>query len=126
MHINRLDHVNLVTARLETMIEWYTNILGLHVGDRPDFGFPGAWLYAGEHAVVHLVETDDPQRVGSEAALKLEHIAFSASGRAAFESRLTEAAERYETSEPPSINIVQYNVWDPDGNHLHIDFVLDE
>lgn len=126
MPINRLDHVNLATAQLDAMIEWYTTIVGLHVGYRPDFGFPGAWLYAGDQAVVHLVGRDDTELVGSEVPLKFEHVAFSATGRTAFEAKLDEAGEQYRTGEPPSINIVQYNLWDPDGNHIHIDFSLDE
>ncbi len=126
MQINRLDHANVVTNQLDVMVDWYTDILGLRNGDRPPFPFPGAWMYAGEHAVVHLVGNDEPPKVGSEVELKLEHFALSASGRAVFQARLEEAGERYELLELPTVNIIQYNIWDPDGNHIHIDFSLDE
>lgn len=126
MQIDRLDHANVVTNQLQVMIDWYTDMVGLRSGDRPPFPFPGAWMYAGDHAVVHLVETDDATRVGSEVALKLEHVAFSASGKESFQAQLESADQRYETVEIPSFNIIQYNVWDPDGNHIHIDFALDE
>ena len=59
MEIGKLDHVNIRTTQLETMIDWYTNILGMHSGHRPDFPFPGAWMYAGDVAAVHLVGIDD-------------------------------------------------------------------
>ncbi|MCJ7873093.1 VOC family protein [Phaeobacter sp. J2-8] len=52
------DHVNIRTTNLDTMIAWYGDILGLHPGKRPPFRFPGAWLYLGDRAVVHLVAVD--------------------------------------------------------------------
>ena len=126
MHVTGLDHVNLRTKQLEAMIEWYTSVLGLRDGDRPNFPFPGAWLYAGDQAVVHLVGISEDPGAGSDVPLKLEHFALSASGRAGFEARLKEKGERFETSELQSVGIVQYNVWDPDGNHIHVDFSMDE
>lgn len=126
MTIQRLDHVNLRTEKLDAMIDWYKEVLGLEAGRRPDFPFPGAWLYAGEHALVHLVGTDDFPGAGSEQQLKLEHFALSATGRREFEERLTARGEKFSCSEIADFNIVQYNVWDPDGNHIHIDFALNE
>ncbi|MEJ2178651.1 MAG: VOC family protein, partial [Gammaproteobacteria bacterium] len=55
MQIEKLDHVNVRTTQLDAMIDWYTNVLGMRIGDRPDFRFPGAWMYTGEAAPVHLV-----------------------------------------------------------------------
>jgi catechol 2,3-dioxygenase-like lactoylglutathione lyase family enzyme len=126
MKIGKLDHVNLHTTQLEEMIEWYTNILGMRSGIRPNFSFPGAWMYSGEDAVVHLVGGSDGVRIGSEEKLKLEHFALSAEGRNSFETRLTEAGEKFKCAEVPGFGIIQYNVWDPDGNHIHIDFSTSE
>ena len=119
--IERLDHINLRTARLDEMIEWYGRVLDMHPGARPDFGFPGAWLYAGGQALVHLVEVGvEP---GSDASdLKLEHGAFSARGLTGFEARLKDMGERYRRVAVPGFPIVQVNIRDPDGNHLHVDF----
>lgn len=69
MPIRRLDHVKVVTANLEEMVAWYETVLGLRSGPRPDFPFGGAWLYAGEAAVVHLLEDNGQARTGSEADL---------------------------------------------------------
>ena len=80
MEIGKLDHVNVRTKQLDTMIDWYTNIMGMRRGERPDFPFPGAWMYTGSVAAVHLVGIDDKPSVGSEVDLKLEHFAFSAKG----------------------------------------------
>ena len=40
----------------------------------------------------------------------------------AFEARLEQMGERYEKRVVPGFGIVQINIWDPDGNHIHIDF----
>ncbi len=126
MQITRLDHVNLRTTRLEALADWYTEVLGLRRGKRPDFPFPGAWMYAGDAAVVHLVGIDGAAGTGSETALKLEHFAFSASGRARFEEKLRGLNIRYERNDIPGFDRVQINLWDPDGNHIHVDFPADE
>ncbi|MEP1205766.1 MAG: VOC family protein [Rhizobiaceae bacterium] len=122
MQIGRLDHVNLRTTQLDKMIDWYTNILGMRSGPRPNFGFPGAWMYSGDDAVVHLVQVEGDAGHGSEEQLKLEHFALTASGRDSFEARLNTAGEKFEIAEVKDFGITQYNVWDPDGNHIHIDF----
>lgn len=126
MKIGKLDHVNLRTTQLDQMIAWYSDVLGMENGARPNFPFPGAWMYGGDGAAVHLVGIDGDAATGSEVALKLEHFSFRASGEATFKERLTTRGERFERTELPEINLVLYNVWDPDGNHIHIDFARDE
>ncbi len=126
MKLGKLDHVNIRTTQLSAMIEWYTNVLGMYSGKRPDFPFPGAWMYADNVVSVHLIGVEGPAGVGSEVSLKLEHFAFSATGLAKFEASLQASEEQYRRGEVPSINLVQFNIWDPDGNHIHIDFPADE
>lgn len=126
MQIRKLDHVNVRTTQLAKMIDWYTTVLGMHSGNRPDFPFPGAWMYAGESPVVHLVGIDGDPATGSEVKLKLEHFALSATGRERFIKTLDEKSEKYQRGELKDFNIIQINLWDPDGNHIHIDFPADE
>ena len=120
--IERLDHVNIVTTRLPEMVTWYENVLGLEPGARPDFPFPGAWLYTGDDAVFHLVGHEGTPNVGSEVKLKLEHFALSATGLSAFEEKLISSQTQYRKTEVPGTRMVQIHVADPDGNHIHIDF----
>lgn len=122
MHIRKLDHVNVRTTQLEAMADWYARVLGMRRGDRPDFPFPGAWMYVADHPAVHLVGIDGAPATGSETALKLEHFAFTASDRAGFEAKLIELDETYRISIVPDFGITQFNIWDPDGNHIHVDF----
>ncbi len=123
MQLGTLDHVNVRTAKVATMRAWYVRVLGMVDGDRPPFPFPGAWLYAGTNPVVHLVGVgDEPANTDP----KLEHFAFSATGLTSFREKLDRLGEAYEVRVVPGLGIVQFNVWDPDGNHIHIDFLPSE
>lgn len=119
--ITRLDHVNLRTSRLAEQIDWYTRVLGFESGPRPGFPFPGAWMYRAGEPLVHLVGVDDaPPDHGD---LKIEHVAFTSSGLNAFTAHLEAISEDYSLNRVEDFGITQVNVWDADGNHLHIDFL---
>ena len=126
MEIGKLDHVNIRTTQLDAMIDWYTNILGMHSGHRPDFPFRGAWMYAGDVAAVHLVGIDDVPGAGSEVDLRLEHFAFSATGGAKFEAKLQAMNVQYRRADIPEISLYQINLWEADGNQIHLDFPADD
>lgn len=123
MPLHSLDHINIRTSNLAAMIAWYRDVLGLEVGPRPPFPFGGAWLYCAGKPVVHLVEVERQPEARDPA---LEHGAFAATNLAAFLARLGAAGVDYRPSVVPGFGIVQINVWDPDGNHLHIDFPPEE
>lgn len=121
MQIDRLDHVNIRTTQLAAMRAWYVDVLGLVDGHRPPFGDVGAWLYAGDQAVVHLVDVAEPG-VGSDKPLKMEHMAFRATGADEFEARLTTHGQKFTKTDVAAIGMTVFNIWDPDGNHIHVDF----
>ena len=125
MNINKLDHVNVRTTRLDEMIEWYSSVLGMHSGNRPNLPFPGAWMYAGDTAVIHLVEVDTTG-AGAEQALKLEHFAFSATNLKDFILHLERSNTPFKQKGPNNFKLIQVNLWDPDGNHIHVDFHSNE
>jgi catechol 2,3-dioxygenase-like lactoylglutathione lyase family enzyme len=56
MSIQGLDHINIHTSRREETLRFYTKLFDFQEGFRPHFDFPGAELYAGERAVIHLVD----------------------------------------------------------------------
>ena len=74
MSLVRLDHINISTTRPAETRDFYIKVLDLEEGWRPDFAFPGHWLYLGEQAVVHIVGRDRPRGPSDEAAL--DHFAF--------------------------------------------------
>jgi catechol 2,3-dioxygenase-like lactoylglutathione lyase family enzyme len=122
--IRRLDHVNVRTANLEGLVRFYEDVLGLVAGERPPLGFPGAWLYAGDSPVIHLVGVaEQPQ---PEGALRLEHFAFSATGLGELTARLERLGVTFRQSRQPGTGNVVINLHDPDGNRLHVDFPASE
>ena len=128
MPLARLDHVNLRTADLPAMVAFYTEVLGMTAGPRPPFAFGGAWLYCGEgeakQATVHLVEV--ARRPEPEGELRLEHFAFAADGLAGFLAELKRRGIGYRIGVVPGLGIIQVNLHDPDGNHIHVDFAAAE
>lgn len=119
MQLGRLDHVNIRTANLPAMTDWYCRVLGMVEGKRPPFDFPGAWLYADGHAFVHLVGVERQPQRGEPT---LEHFAFTATGMTELVSRLEAKGIAYKPLKLPGTTITQINVFDPDGNHIHVDF----
>lgn len=123
MQMLRLDHVNVRTANVDAMAEFYETILGLKRGARPDFPFPGAWMYIGDEPIIHLVG------VAKECATvepKLEHFAIKASGMGGLIAKLKDAGIPHTIDPVPGFPIVQINLHDVDGNHIHIDFHNEE
>ncbi len=125
MPLHTLDHANIGTQNLAAMITFYEDVLGMTNGPRPEFGFPGAWMYLGENPVVHLVGSTKPLISGG-GDIALEHAAFGATDMPGFLALLKAQDVAYYLGFPPGFPIVQVNVHDPDGNHLHIDFHIDE
>lgn len=120
MPLLQLDHVNLRTANVAELADFYCDVLGLVRGLRPPFPFGGAWLYCGDHAVIHLVEVPSPPVPGD--ALRLEHFAFVASGYEELLEKLASHGITYRVSKLIGSETRQVNVRDPDGNRVHIDF----
>ena len=122
MPLSKFDHVNVLTANVEVMAEWYEKVLGLSRGWRPNFSMHGAWMYLDGHPFVHLVEVDEtPGEAG-----RVEHFAFSAEDLEGFRATLKDHGIDGSEIRVPGTDILQVNVFDPDGNHLHIDFNVPE
>lgn len=123
MPVTAFDHVNIRTANLDAMVAFYGEVLGLHPGRRPDFPFPGAWLYLGDAALVHLVGVETPPVTGGPIAL--EHVAFRATDIDAFCATLEGLGVAHSIDPVPGFPVRQVNFRDPDGNHIHVDFATE-
>ena len=75
--VGLLDHYNLRTRKYRETVDFYTKVLGLENDPRPNFSFPGAWLYVGDSAVLHIIAG---RKLPAEPGGVLDHMAFSASG----------------------------------------------
>ena len=59
---------------VDAALAFYVEVLGCSVrGDRPDFGFGGAWLDVG-HQQVHLIEATTPDNKGQHFAVQVADI----------------------------------------------------
>jgi catechol 2,3-dioxygenase-like lactoylglutathione lyase family enzyme len=113
MAILDLDHINIRTTELAKTEAFFTDVLGLTVGWRPDFPFAGTWLYAGEKDVVHLVEVARPSSPSRGSAL--DHFAFAIDDYEDAERRLKAAGMAYEPSAAPNGGIRQMFVTELNG-----------
>ena len=87
-----LDHFNIRTRNLADTVRFYEDVLGLEKGARPNFAFPGAWMYSEGKAVVHLVDiskTEEPQKPDSGV---VHHVAFASYGFDGMKRRLERRA----------------------------------
>ena len=86
MPLGGLQHFTIEPQDLEKTKNFYVDVLGLEIGDRPPLDFPGYWLYSGGQATVHLMGTRKPREGivvrGTEKKYedtgRLDHIAFAA------------------------------------------------
>ena len=86
-------------------------LLGLELLDRPDFGFPGAWLRSGQQEV-HLIGID------SGPPLKEQHFAFRVDSLDEVRAKLEEAGHKCsKPSEIPGICLQSFT-HDPCGNMI--------
>ena len=106
-----LNHANISTTKLAETIAFFEDVVGLRVGPRPGFTFPGAWLYAGDQAVIHLVERDTP-RIPDGA---LDHVSFTVDSLEAKLRQLDDLGVAYRHSDIPDGFGRQAFVKDPNG-----------
>lgn len=88
MRIQRLDHVNIRTHRLEETKDFYVSVLGLRVGERPPFSFPGYWLYDERVPVIHLTGLGAPDEHTATGTGPIDHVSFAATGLHAMRERI--------------------------------------
>ena len=118
MSIRLVDHINIATPRLEETRAFFVDVLGLTEGYRPDFAFPGYWLYAGERAVVHLQVSDGP--VGPSRSSALNHFAFDVADLDALAARLDAHGVAYRAVTVPGTEIRQAFFEDPNGVRVEL------
>jgi glyoxylase I family protein len=111
-----VHHVSINVDDVEAALAFYTDLLGLSPRtDRPDFGFGGAWLDAGDQQV-HLIEGSPPAARGQHFALLVDDL----------DGTVAELRERaVEVSEPKPVGSSrQAFLTDPSGNLVELHQVV--
>ncbi|MDP6344995.1 MAG: VOC family protein [Alphaproteobacteria bacterium] len=123
MPLQGLDHYNVVTTDAAESARFYVEVLGMRIGDRPPFKFPGAWVYCGDQAVLHLIEREEIPESGTG---RLDHVAFRATGYAEMKARLDAAGVDYFERVVPRNNVTQIFLQTPDGLKLELGFEAED
>jgi catechol 2,3-dioxygenase-like lactoylglutathione lyase family enzyme len=122
MSVGVLDHFNIRTRNLAETVRFYEDVLGLEKGPRPNFAFPGAWMYSEGKAVVHLVDiaaTSEPQKPDSGV---VHHVAFASRGFDDMKQRLKAKDMRFEARQVPGGELWQIFVDDPNGVLIELNY----
>jgi catechol-2,3-dioxygenase len=119
-----LNHYNLRAdhALTEALCRFYVGVIGMHIGPRPPFNFPGYWLYLGDQAVLHLVEAPATEKRTPHISGTFDHVAFTCEGLAAFEAHLKQCGAVYRKANIPGSAICQLFLTDPAGNGVELHF----
>jgi catechol 2,3-dioxygenase-like lactoylglutathione lyase family enzyme len=121
MAVDLLQHINIRAADVERSRDFYVQILGLRVGDRPQFASTGYWMYLGDQPVIHLVQRKDDEKPGTGTGA-VDHIAFRALDLATSRKTLEAAGLPFREAIVPRDNTVQLFVHDPDGVKIELNF----
>lgn len=117
--INKLDHVNIRTNRLQEMVEFYSRVLNLTIGPRPDFAFDGAWLYCSGEAIIHLVQVTESL---VHDHVQIEHFALKSKDFHGTREHLTREGVDFKVTPVPGYELTQIHLADVDGNHIELNF----
>ena len=123
MAVTAMNHFTVLTDDVEATVCFYRDVVGLAEGPRPPLGFPGAWLYAGNQAVLHVV--GGRQRSELRAGV-IDHMAFSASGLRDAIATLDANGVAYQCRQQVGSGVWQVFFHDPNGAKVELDFAPDE
>ena len=143
MPIGKLDHYSIRTLDLDASRRFYTEVMGFEVGFRPQFDFPGVWLYNGalypdSCGVVHIIGIDPDNPEGLKAYLgdrdvaslegtgTVDHMAFAATGLADIRKRLARNGVAYRERSVPGLGLHQVFFEDPSGVTIELNLPADE
>lgn len=130
MHVNFLDHVNIVTDDLAGTARFYAELFDLEVRDGPPPSRPDQvrWVYDGTgRAIVHLNARGAFQVFKRDARSgpttgAVHHVALNCEGFADMVDRLKARSLAYEVNDVASIGLKQVFVVDPNGVLLELNF----
>jgi catechol 2,3-dioxygenase-like lactoylglutathione lyase family enzyme len=125
MEVTGLFHVAIKTNDLDATVKFYTDVLGMKLVNRPDFGFPGAWIAAGDSVpIIHiyaggpaLVDGKTPYGTGS-----VDHVSLTIKGWDECLERVQRLGYDWRASIVPGTTLWQIFVHDPSGVMMELTF----
>jgi catechol 2,3-dioxygenase-like lactoylglutathione lyase family enzyme len=126
--IHGLFHVAIKTANLAATRRFYIDVLGLVDAQRPDFGYPGAWLacpHPGGGAIVHVYAGGPalgPEGRAAYGSAAVDHLSLSCSGFADYRARFIAHGMDWREFLVPGTTLWQLFVYDPNGVQMELTF----
>ena len=123
-----LFHVAVKTADLAATLAFYKGVLGLAEVNRPDFGYPGAWLAVplpGGAALLHVYAGGPamgPSGVAPQGTAAIDHVSLACRGYHGFVARFRVAGLDWREFLVPGTTLWQLFVYDPSGVQLELTF----
>jgi catechol 2,3-dioxygenase-like lactoylglutathione lyase family enzyme len=117
--IKAVNHVGLMTARVEESRRFYREVLGFREVSRPNFDFAGAWLY-NYGLMIHLIFNDAVGDPTGDIQTRHNHLALHAEDLAEVERLLVAHGVEFRKNEIVDRGIRQIFFRDPDGHHIEI------
>ncbi|WP_149540126.1 VOC family protein [Siccirubricoccus phaeus] len=123
-----LFHVAVKTNDFAATLAFYEGILGLRNGFRPDFGYPGAWLYvpvAGGPAILHIYAGGPallPDGVAPSGTAAIDHLSLACRGFHGYVARFRAAGLEWREFLVPGTTLWQLFVYDPSGVQCELTF----
>ena len=119
MPVTAMNHFTILTDDVPGTIAFYRELLGLVDGPRPPFDFPGAWLYAGDQAILHIVGGRPSAELRAGV---IDHMAFTAVGLADTLAKLTARNIPHQCRRLVGVGTWQLFFHDPNGARVEMDF----
>lgn len=121
--VQGMEHFTILAENLDETREFYGAILGLEEGYRPPFDFPGAWLYVGDRAILHVIAG---RALPESRAGVLDHMAFAARGLPDVLAKLDRRGIEYDLRRQVETRGWQLFFHDPNGAKVELDFAAEE
>ena len=126
MQVTGLFHIAIKTRQLSATVGFYEQVIGLHTVDRPDFGYPGAWLATPNGAAIIHIYAGGPAlgKTGdaTSGTAAIDHVSLSAAGYHEFRERFISAGLDWREFTVPGTSLWQLFVYDPSGVQLELTF----
>lgn len=138
-----LNHFSIRTTDMDATRVFYEQVLGMTVGPRPPFPFPGLWLYSGDtgswaNAMVHVIGIDKNDPEGLKRYLgdrdisslhgggAVDHIALFANGLEGMLTHLQKLGVACRERTVPQIGLHQLFLDDPSGVVIELNYPAQE
>jgi 4-hydroxyphenylpyruvate dioxygenase-like putative hemolysin len=133
MHVNALDHVNIITDKLDETADFYAALLNLERRDAPPPLTPAnaQWMVdAGGKAIIHINSDDCPrtfERTVEPGALTgaIHHVALACRGYTEVMKRIEAMGLPHQVNTIAAIGLRQIFTPDPNNVLLELNFFGD-